>query len=158
MTTSTDAVTAEQKQHIAGIVHRDCTLMGGATFYNAAELAIEATLAQLSRAPTAVQAAQVEGMRVDDGFERALTELVNKIDTGLDSGDLLTDARRASAAIDSILSCGDLVACAHKYFHDSGDRYEKSIEFRIGWNACLDAIGVARAALAAPAASAGDQV
>lgn len=79
-------------------------------------------------------------------FESALVELVNKIDTGLDSGDLLVDARRASSAIDSILSGGDLVACAHEYFRDSGDRYEKSIEFRIGWDACLDAIVQARAA------------
>jgi hypothetical protein len=79
-------------------------------------------------------------------FESALAELVNKIDTGLDSGDLLVDARRALSAIDSILSGGDLVACAHEYFRDSGDRYEKSIEFRIGWDACLDAIVQARAA------------
>lgn len=79
-------------------------------------------------------------------FESALFELVNKIDTGLDTGDLLKDAKRASAALDSILSGGDLVACAHEYFCDSGDRYEKSIEFRIGWNACLDAIAQARTA------------
>jgi hypothetical protein len=79
-------------------------------------------------------------------FESALAELVNKIDTGLDTGDLLKDAKRASAALDSILSGGDLVACAHEYFRDSGDRYEKSIEFRIGWNACLDAIVQARPA------------
>ncbi|MBB5448417.1 hypothetical protein HDG38_007070, partial [Paraburkholderia sp. WSM4177] len=88
---------------------------------------------------------------VSDAFERALAELVNKIDTGLDSGDLLQDAKRASAALDSILSGGDLVACAHEYFRDSGERYEKSIEFRIGWNACLDAIGQARAASTATA-------
>lgn len=83
-------------------------------------------------------------------FERALFELVNKIDTGLDTGDLLKDSKRASAALDSILSGGDLVACAHDYFRDSGDRYEKSIEFRIGWNACLDAIANARAASPQP--------
>jgi hypothetical protein len=103
-------------------------------------------------APAQVQA---DAARMSDAFERALTELVNKIDTGLDSGDLLADARRASSAIDSILLGGDMVSCAHEYFRDSGDRYEKSIEFRIGWNACLDAICVARAALAAP--STGDQ-
>jgi hypothetical protein len=79
-------------------------------------------------------------------FESALSELINKIDSGLDSGDLLQDARRASAAIDVILRHGDLVANAHDYFRDSGERYEKSIQFRIGWNACLDAIANARAA------------
>lgn len=83
-------------------------------------------------------------------FECALSELVNKIDSGLDTGDLLADAKRVSAAIDAILRDGDLVACAHEYFRDSGERYEKSTEFRIGWNACLDAIGKARAALASP--------
>ncbi|WP_232348199.1 hypothetical protein [Burkholderia pseudomallei] len=78
-------------------------------------------------------------------FESALSELVNKIDTGLDTGDLLADARRASAALDVILGRGDLVANAHDFFRESPDRYENSIEFRIGWNACLDAIANARA-------------
>jgi hypothetical protein len=87
-------------------------------------------------------------------FESALAELVNKIDTGLDSGDLLKDARRASTAIDSILKGGDLVACAHNFFRENPDRYENSIEFRIGWDACLDAIGEARKAIPpAPIAS-----
>jgi hypothetical protein len=80
-------------------------------------------------------------------FESALSELVNKIDTGLDSGDLLIDARRASDALDAILTKGDLVANAYDYFRDSPGHYENSREFRIGWNACLDAIGAARAAL-----------
>jgi hypothetical protein len=82
-------------------------------------------------------------------LENALVELVNKIDTSLDSGDLLIDARRASAALDSIFAKGDLVANAHDYFRDSPSRYENSVEFSIGWNACLDAIGNARAALLA---------
>jgi hypothetical protein len=41
------ALTAEQRKRIAGIVHTDCTLIPGATFYNAAEMAIEATIAAL---------------------------------------------------------------------------------------------------------------
>jgi hypothetical protein len=44
---STNRLTDEQRKHIARIVHTDCTLIPGATFYNAAELAIEATLAAL---------------------------------------------------------------------------------------------------------------
>jgi lysozyme family protein len=80
-------------------------------------------------------------------FEGALAELVNKIDSGLDTGDLLADAKRASAALDVIMRYGDLVANAHDYFRDSGERYEKSVQFRTGWNACLDAISNARAAL-----------
>lgn len=82
-------------------------------------------------------------------FESALAELVNKIDTSLDSGDLLIDARRASAALDAILTKGDLVANAHDYFRDSPGRYENSVEFGIGWNACLDALGATRIALLA---------
>jgi hypothetical protein len=87
-------------------------------------------------------------------FESALAELVNKIDTSLDSGDLLTDARRASTAIDAILTKGDLVANACDYFRDSPGRYENSVEFNIGWNACLDAICSARAVIAADRATA----
>ena len=45
--TSADALTDEQKKRIASIVHTDCTLIPGATFYNAAELAIAETLAAL---------------------------------------------------------------------------------------------------------------
>lgn len=37
-------------------------------------------------------------------LEQALSELVNKIDTGLDTGDLLQDARRASTALDAIMA------------------------------------------------------
>jgi len=80
-------------------------------------------------------------------IERALFELVNKIDSELDTGDLLADARRASAALDAIMHGGDLVANAWEFFKTAGPnarRYETSVEFRIGWNACLDAIGEAR--------------
>ncbi|MBB5448407.1 DNA-binding Lrp family transcriptional regulator, partial [Paraburkholderia sp. WSM4177] len=84
-------------------------------------------------------------------LESALSELINKIDSGLDTGDVLQDGRRASAALDVIMRYGDLVANAHDYFRDSGDRYEKSIQFRIGWNACLDALMNARAASTATA-------
>ena len=45
--TSADALTDEQKKRIASIVHTDCTLIPGATFYNASELAIAETLAAL---------------------------------------------------------------------------------------------------------------
>lgn len=86
-------------------------------------------------------------------YEQALYELINKIDTGLDTGDILADARRASAALDGILAAGDLVANAHDHFKQAGvlaDHYEQSVDFRIGWNACLDAIAHARRA--APAA------
>ena len=82
-------------------------------------------------------------------FETALVELVNKIDIGLDSGDLLKDAARASSAIDAILVGGDLVANAYDHFRDDPARYTNSVDFRIGWDACLDAIGKARAAKAA---------
>ncbi|CAB3783035.1 hypothetical protein LMG28688_01565 [Paraburkholderia caffeinitolerans] len=87
-------------------------------------------------------------------FESALFELINKIDSNLDTGDMLEDAKRASAALDAILSKGDLVANAHDYFRDSQDRYEKSIEFRIGWNACLDALVNARAVAPTPTVAA----
>lgn len=53
--TSADALTDEQKKRIASIVHTDCTLIPGATFYNAAELAIAETLAAL---PVPVDARQ----------------------------------------------------------------------------------------------------
>ncbi|HEX2652955.1 MAG TPA: hypothetical protein VHN11_04815 [Xanthobacteraceae bacterium] len=46
--TAPAALTDEQKKHIAQIVHTDCTLISGATFYNAAEMAIDATLARLT--------------------------------------------------------------------------------------------------------------
>jgi hypothetical protein len=39
----------EQKKRIASIVHTDCTLIPGATFYNAAEFAITATLAAIAK-------------------------------------------------------------------------------------------------------------
>lgn len=95
----------------------------------------EATVAPAAAAP-----------RLDDTlqFESVLAELINKIDSNLDSGDVLKDARRASAALDAILSKGDLVANAYDYFRDAPDRAEKSIDFRIGWDACLDAIIRAR--------------
>lgn len=91
-------------------------------------------------------------------LEKALYELVNKIDTGLDSGDLVQDARRASTVLDAIMTGGDLVACAHTFFKECGedkwrDRYERSLDFRIGWNACLDAIDEARAKRAALASA-----
>ncbi|MCA8389212.1 hypothetical protein LGN11_26285 [Burkholderia multivorans] len=88
------------------------------------------------------EAAPIDGTLA---FESALSELVNKIDSGLDTGDLLADARMASAALDVILSRGDLVANAHDFFKSAPGRYEDSVEFRIGWNACLDAIERARA-------------
>ncbi|HEY1999720.1 hypothetical protein [Paraburkholderia sp.] len=113
-----------------------------------------ALIARLEAAESAL-ASKAAPIATEDLFERALAELVNKIDTGLDSGDLLQDARRASAAIDAILKGGDLVACAHNFFRENPDRYENSIEFRIGWDACLDAIGEARKATPpAPIASA----
>ncbi|MGB8421402.1 hypothetical protein [Paraburkholderia sp.] len=87
-------------------------------------------------------------------FETALVELVNKIDIGLDSGDLLKDAARASSAIDAILVSGDLVANAYDHFRDDPARYTNSVDFRIGWDACLDAIGNARAAVPARAGAA----
>jgi hypothetical protein len=86
-------------------------------------------------------------------FEQALLALIGKIDCDLDTGDVLADARLASGALDAILGRGDLVANAHDYFRDSPERYEKTIGFRIGWNACLDAIESARAA--APVVKAG---
>lgn len=83
-------------------------------------------------------------------LEQMLHELVSKIDTGLDTGDLLQDARRSSTVLDAIMTGGDLVACAHTFFKECGedkwrDRYERSLDFRLGWNACLDAIEEARA-------------
>ncbi|MDX3877069.1 MAG: hypothetical protein QHC81_01155, partial [Achromobacter sp.] len=92
-------------------------------------------------------------------LEQALYELVNKIDTGLDTGDLLQDARRASTVLDAIMTSGDLVACAHTFFKECGEdkwreRYERSLDFRIGWNTCLDAIAEAQANRAASVASA----
>lgn len=39
-------------------------------------------------------------------LEQALYELVNKIDPGLDTGDLLQDARRASTMLDAIMTSG----------------------------------------------------
>lgn len=41
-------LTVEQRKRIAQIVHIDCSLIPGATYYNAAEMAIEATLAQVA--------------------------------------------------------------------------------------------------------------
>jgi hypothetical protein len=102
------------------------------------------------RARVAELEAQIAAASVSDSraaFETALVELVNKIDTGLDSGDLLKDAARASSAIDAILVSGDLVANAYDHFRDDPARYTNSVDFRIGWDACLDAIGNARAAL-----------
>ncbi|MBD9434196.1 hypothetical protein IB257_30025 [Achromobacter sp. ACM03] len=91
-------------------------------------------------------------------LEQMLHELVSKIDTGLDTGDLLQDARRASTVLDTIMTGGDLVACAHTFFKECGedkwrDRYERSLDFRLGWNACLDAIDEARAKRAALASA-----
>lgn len=91
-------------------------------------------------------------------LEKALYELVNKIDTGLDTGDLLQDARRASTVLDAIMTGGDLVACAYTFFKECGEdkwreRYERSLDFRIGWNACLDAIAEAQANRAALASA-----
>jgi len=90
-------------------------------------------------------------------YEQALYELINKIDTGLDTGDILADARRASAALDGILAAGDLVTNAYDFFKTAGDmagHYEQSVDFRIGWNACLDAIAHARSAAPQPSAKA----
>jgi hypothetical protein len=60
MNTTTNTVAAslsdEQKKQIAAVVHRDCALIPGANFYTAAELAIQATLAQISRATPSPQA------------------------------------------------------------------------------------------------------
>ncbi len=100
----------------------------------------------------ASEAAPTPSSDVSLPFESALVELVDKIDGSLDSGDLLIDARRASAALDAILSKGDLVANAYDHFRDSPGGNEPSVEFRVGWNACLDAIGKARGARAAPVA------
>ncbi|KDC22947.1 hypothetical protein AZ20_4234 [Bordetella bronchiseptica E014] len=91
-------------------------------------------------------------------LEKALYELVNKIDTGLDTGDLLQDARCASTVLDAIMTGGDLVACAYTFFKECGEdkwreRYERSLDFRIGWNACLDAIAEAQANRAALASA-----
>lgn len=52
-TAAVDDLTTEQKKRIAQIVHTDCTLMPGATFYNAAEFAIKATLARVQSAARA---------------------------------------------------------------------------------------------------------
>jgi len=57
-TTNTGAASLsdEQKKQIAAVVHRDCALLPGENFYTAAELAIAATLAQISRATPTPQA------------------------------------------------------------------------------------------------------
>ncbi|MBB5444605.1 MULTISPECIES: hypothetical protein [unclassified Paraburkholderia] len=52
MQNQNESLTAEQRKQIARIVHADCTLIPGATFYNAAEMAIEATLAQVATPPS----------------------------------------------------------------------------------------------------------
>ncbi|MBB3010695.1 hypothetical protein [Cupriavidus alkaliphilus] len=91
-----------------------------------------------------------DGLDATLPFEQALAELIGKIDSSLDSGDILSDARRASAALDSIMRGGDLVANAYDYFRDSEQWYLHSIDFRIGWNACLDAIESARRATPSP--------
>lgn len=81
-------------------------------------------------------------------IESALSEIINKIDSALDTGDIIADARRASAALDAIMHGGDLVACAWAFFRDSADinvkRYNETVDFRIGWNACLDALAEAQ--------------
>jgi hypothetical protein len=72
-TTNTGAASLsdEQKKQIAAVVHRDCTLLPGANFYTAAELAIQATLAQISRAtptPQADAAPVISGHAINDLF------------------------------------------------------------------------------------------
>jgi hypothetical protein len=56
MNTGAASLSDEQKRQIAAVVHRDCTLLPGANFYTAAELAIQAALAQISRTTPTPQA------------------------------------------------------------------------------------------------------
>ncbi|CAE6967543.1 hypothetical protein [Paraburkholderia domus] len=72
------------------------------------------------------------------------------------SGTWMLDAADASSAIDAILAGGDLVANAYDYFREDSSRHANSVDFRIGWDACLDAIGNARAALPASSGDAKD--
>jgi len=122
----------------------------------------DALIASVIVAGRAIEAAVLSKLRAPVAdtlpLEKALYELVNKIDTGLDTGDLLQDARRASTVLDAIMTGGDLVACAHTFFKECGEdkwreRYERSLDFRIGWNACLDAIAEAQANRAALASA-----
>ncbi|WP_223851040.1 hypothetical protein [Bordetella bronchiseptica] len=122
----------------------------------------DALIASVIVAGRAIEAAVLSKLRAPVAdtlpLEKALYELVNKIDTGLDTGDLLQDARRASTVLDAIMTGGDLVACAYTFFKECGEdkwreRYERSLDFRIGWNACLDAIAEAQANRAALASA-----
>ena len=68
----------------------------------------------------------VEGAQqvADNAMERALTELVDKIEPGLDTGDLLADAARASKALDSAQQDADKVDAERLEFillHTPGD-------------------------------------
>lgn len=102
---------------------------------------IRAALSAIDAAP--------EKSSISDGIEieSALAELINKIDSGLDTGDIVADARRASTVLDAIMTNGDLIANAYDYFREHPEGFSPPIEFRVGWNACLDAIRSARAAL-----------
>lgn len=62
-----------------------------------------------------LQPAQSAGPRpvADDAMERALTELVEKIVPGLDTGDLLADARTASKALDRAQPAAPVAEVTH---------------------------------------------
>lgn len=63
---------AFEKDRIASIVHRDCSLISGSTFYNAAHLAIEAMEARSKRLNEAAPEL-LEALRIADRFCGSLT-------------------------------------------------------------------------------------
>lgn len=58
-------------------------------------------------------------------FEQALYELMNKIDPGLDTGDLLQDAGRASAALDAIMASAPVAGEAKDADPTPKDQYRR---------------------------------
>ncbi|KWC11440.1 hypothetical protein [Burkholderia ubonensis] len=69
-----DALTADQKKRIASIVHTDCTLLPGSNFYTAAEFAIDAVIAELSKRPVEQSAAAPADERAES-FDLSLASI-----------------------------------------------------------------------------------
>lgn len=61
-----DLLSNETRRLIAKVVHTDCTLIPGATFYNAAEMAVNATLAQIAATAAAAPPAPASQSPTED--------------------------------------------------------------------------------------------
>jgi hypothetical protein len=123
-----------QKKQIAAVVHRDCTLIPGANFHTAAELAIQATLAQLSRATTAEQ---------PEATAKLSTETVDKPVDRV-GGEVRAEAVRVGSETWNVLRL--CITELSGWMRDHGQDLRSQ-----------EAVKRARALLAAPASSTGDQ-